>query len=174
MLYLEYRKLNERVIIMAYKLYGRQVFETEVNGKTYTFTCYGQSTSYGFRHICTLGYTNTTKCEYIKHKIIAKATYYNRTWESFEYETVLRKAIENLDETKEVKEKLHKILIERTAEEEHEKCERQVKAFENLWNGLSDENKEHIKNGVGENGIQSEEQANAVMAVMGLMSLMQG
>lgn len=159
---------------MAYKLYGRQVFEAEVNGKTYTFTCYGQSTSYGFRHICTLGYNDTTKQEYIKRDIIAKVVYINRTWESFPYETVLRKAIQNLDETKEVKEKLHEILIERTAEEEHEKCERQIKAFENLWNGLSDENKEHIRNGVGENGIQSEEQADTVMAVMGLMTLMQG
>ena len=159
---------------MAYALYGRQVFETEVNGKTYTFTAYSQSTSYGFRHLCTLGYNDTTKQEYIRRDIIAKVVYINRTYESFKYETVLRKAIENLDETKEVKEKLHKILIERTAEEEHEKCERQVKAFENLWNGLSDKNKEHIRNGVGENGIQSEEQAQAVMAVMGLMSLMQG
>ena len=159
---------------MAYKLYGRQVFEAEVNGKAFTFTCYGQSRNSGFRHLCTLGYNDTTKQEYIKRDIIAKVVYHNRTWESFKYETVLRKAIQNLDETKEVKEKLKAILIDKTAQNEHEKCMAQISAFENLWNGLSDKNKEHIRNGVGENGIQSEEQADAVMAVMGLMTLMQG
>ena len=158
---------------MAYKLYGRQEFSATVDGREFTFTCYGQSTSYGFRHLCTLGYNDTTKQEYIRRDIIAKAVYYNRTWERFRYETVLRRGIENLDETKEVKEKLKAILIDKTAQDEHEKCMAQVKAFENLWNGLSDKNKEHLKNGVGENGITSNEQANAVMAVMGLMTLMQ-
>lgn len=158
---------------MAYKLYGRQVFRAEVNGEKFTFTCYGQGTSYGFRHICCLGYSDTTVARYVKDDIIAKACYYNRTWESFKYETVLRKGINNLDVADEVKEQLKAILIDKTAQEEHEKCERQVKAFETLWNGLSDKNKEHIRNGVGENGIQSEEQAQVVMGVMQMMSLLQ-
>ena len=38
---------------MAYKLYGREVFTAKVNNTEYTFTCYTQNTSYGFRHICT-------------------------------------------------------------------------------------------------------------------------
>ena len=151
---------------MAYKLRKRQVFEATVNGKKYTFTCYSQDTSYGFRHICTLGYNNTTECKWIKGDIIARASYYNRTWERFDYETVLRNGIQNLNETKEVKERLHAILIERKAEAEHEEAERQVAQFEALWNGLSEENKQHIRNGVGENGIQSEEQADMVMGVM--------
>ena len=159
---------------MAYKLYGREVFRaTTKDGQNFTFTCYGQGTSYGFRHICTEGLNNTTECKWIKDKIIAKACYYNRTYESFEYETVLRKGIQNLDEPKEVKQDLINILIEKKAQAEHEECERQVKAFESLWNGLSDKNKEHIRNGVGENGIQSEEQANMVMGVMQIMTLLQ-
>ena len=158
---------------MAYKLYGRQVFRAEVNGKQFTFTCYGQETSYGFRHICTLGYNDTTECRRIKDDIIAKACYYNRTWESFEYETVLRKGIENLCETQETKDKLYAILITKTAQDEHEKCMAQVKAFETLWSGLSDENKQHIKNGVGENGIQSQEQADMVVGVMKAMTAFQ-
>ena len=158
---------------MAYKLYGRQVFRAEVNGQEFTFTCYGQGTSYGFRHICTLGYNDTTECRYLRGDIIAKACYYNRTWESFQYETVLRKGIENLCEPQEVKDKLHAILIDKTAQDEHEKCEAQVKAFETLWNGLSETNKQHIRNGVGENGIQTQEQADCVMGVMKMMSLFQ-
>ena len=158
---------------MAYKLYGRQVFRAEVNGKIYTFVCYSQGTSYGFRHICTLGYNDTTVAKYIKDKIIAKATYYNRTWESFKYETVLRKGIENLDVDKGTREQLKAILIDKTAQEEHERCEKQIKAFETLWNGLSEQNKQHIRNGVGENGIQTEEQADTVMGVMQMMALLQ-
>lgn len=158
---------------MAYKLYGRQVFRATVNGTEYNFTCYGQGTAYGFRHICTLGFNDTTVCAYVKGDIIAKACYYNRTWERFKYETVLARGIENLDEPKEVKEELHAILIDGKAQEEHEKCEQQVKAFENLWNGLNEKNKEHIRNGLGEQGLVSEEQANAVMGIMTVMNLLQ-
>lgn len=158
---------------MAYKLYGRQVFETEVNGKKFTFTCYGQGTSYGFRHICTLGWNDTTVAKYIKSDIIAKATYYNRTWERFTYETVLNKGIENLDESKEVKKELKEILIEGKAQKEHEECERFCKSFEALYNGLTEENKQHLKNGLGDNLIETEEQANAVMGIMKLMTVLQ-
>ena len=158
---------------MAYKLYGRQVFTAEVDGKEYNFTCYGQGTSYGFRHVCYEGINNTTNASYVKRDLLAKACYYNRTWERFTYETVLREAIENLYETDEVKQKLKDILIEHKAQKEHEECEKQVKAFETLWNGLSEKNKEHIRNGVGENGIQSDEQAQTVMGVMKMMTLLQ-
>ena len=158
---------------MAYALYGREVFRATVNGEDYTFTCYGQGTSYGFRHICCLGFSDTTVARYVKDDIIAKVSYYNRTYESFKYETVLRKAISNLDVTDEVKEQLRAIIIDKTAQDEHDRCEREVKAFEALFNGLSEANKEHIRKGVGENGIQSEEQAQAVMGVMKMMTLLQ-
>ena len=158
---------------MAYALYGRQVFRAEVNGKDFIFTCYGQGTSYGFRHICCEGFSDTTVARYVKDDIIAKACYYNRTWESFKYETVLRKGIENLYESDEVKAKLKAILIDKTAQDEHERAEQQVKTFENLWNGLNEKNKEHIRNGLGDNLIQTEEQAHAVMGIMAIMNLMQ-
>ena len=160
---------------MAYgKLYSREVFRATVDGQDYTFTCYGQSTNSGFRHLCFEGYSDTDKLSnYLKETMLAKVTYCNRTWESFRYETVLRRAIENLDEPQEVTDKLKAIIIDKTAQDEHEKCEQQVKAFETLFNGLSEKNKEHIRNGVGENGIQSEEQANMVMGVMKMMTLLQ-
>lgn len=159
---------------MAYKLYGRQVFKATVDGKEFTFTCYGQGTSYGFRHLCFEGYSNTEKLNsYLKESLLAKVVWCNRTWERFQYETVLRKAIENLYESDEVKAKLKAILIDKKAQAEHEECERQVKAFESLWNGLSESNKEHIRNGVGENGLQSDEQAQMVMGVMQMMTLLQ-
>ena len=159
---------------MAYKLYGREMFTADVNGEHYVFTCYGQSTNYGFRHICCLGYSNTDVAKYVRDDIIAKACYYNRTWESFRYETVLNRAINNLDVDDDVKQQLTNILIHKIKQEEHEKCEKQVEQFANLFNGLSEENKQHIRNGLGENGIQTEEQANTVMTVMKMMSVLQG
>ena len=107
---------------MAYKLYGREVFRATVNGEEFTFTCYGQGTSYGFRHICTLGWNDTTVARYVKDDIIAKASYYNRAWESFKYEAVLRKAINNLDVSEDTRAKLKAIIIDKTAQDEHEKC----------------------------------------------------
>ena len=152
---------------MAYKLYGRQVFRATVNGKDYAFTCYGQGTSYGFRHICCLGSNNFINCnKYVKDKIIAKACYYNRTWERFQYETVLRQGIENLNESKEVKQALHDILIDGKAQAEHEQAEKEIQAFQNLYNQTSQEFKDRIAN----SGIIMNSDSD-VQAVKGLMLL---
>lgn len=155
---------------MAYKLYSREVFKAEVDGKKYVFTCYTQNTSYGFRHICCDGLSDTTVCAYVKDDIIGKCCYYNRTWENFRYQTVLREGIRKLEVEKAIKDKLVEILVEQKAVEVHEKCEKETKEFENLWSSLSEKNKNHIRNGVGENGIQSEEQAKSVVGVMKMMS----
>lgn len=159
---------------MTYKLYDRQLFEAQTsNGQKFTFTCYSQDTRYGFRHICTLGYTNTSVCSYIKDKIIAKCSYYNRTWESFEYQTVLSQAISKLLVDEKTKEELKTILIERKELEEHEKTEEFLKDFETTWNGLNEKNKQHIRNGLGDNLIQTEEQAQIVKSVTKFMLLFQ-
>jgi len=53
----------------------------------YNVVCNWQNTRYGFRHLATL---HKNGYEIAK----AKACYYNRTWERFEYETVLLKLID--------------------------------------------------------------------------------
>ena len=53
----------------------------------YNVVCNGERTKYGFRHLATL---HKNGFEISK----AKACYYNRTWECFEYESVLNKVIE--------------------------------------------------------------------------------
>lgn len=156
---------------MAYKLYARELFiATDSKGKEWKFTCYTQNTSYGFRHIATLGYNNTTNCSYIKKDILAKCCYYNRTWECFRYQTVLREAIEKLSADKQTREELTQILIHQQELDKRAEAEKWVKDFENTYNQLSDKNKEHLKNGLGENLIQNEEQANAVLGVMKMMN----
>jgi hypothetical protein len=56
-----------------------------------SIVCEWQNTRYGFRHLATLmvnGYSTNTK---------AKCCYYNRTWESFEFESVLRSLLEDIE-----------------------------------------------------------------------------
>lgn len=54
----------------------------------YSVVCNWQKTRYGFRHLATL---HKNGFEIAK----AKFCYYNRTWERFEYESVLNKIIED-------------------------------------------------------------------------------
>lgn len=153
---------------MAYKLYAREQFKaTDSKGKQWVFTCYTQNTSYGFRHIATLGYNDTTNCSYIKKDILAKCCYYNRTWECFRYETVLRKAIDNLSTDKQTKEELKTILIDKKELEVRAETEAFLKDFEATYNSLSDTNKEILAKSPA---ITSEEQANAVLGVMKMMN----
>ena len=122
---------------MARKFYGKTTFTAEVNGTKYVINCYGQNTNYGFRHVAFLdkGYYEEQ---------LAKACYYNRTWESFQYETVLSRAIEKLPKADQ--EQLRAILIDKTAQEEHERCEQDFKAFQSLYEKTSPQFKERMAN----------------------------
>jgi len=53
----------------------------------YNIVCNWQNTRYGFRHIATL---HKNGFEIAR----AKCCYYNRTWERFEFESVLNKLVE--------------------------------------------------------------------------------
>ena len=80
---------------MANKLKYRQDFEVQLSGLIIKLTCYYQSTHTGFRHlcfrtrICNNGDPNTKD-------YIAKCVYYNRTWEEYLYQTVLKQALETI------------------------------------------------------------------------------
>ena len=56
--------------------------------KVYNVVCNSESTRYGFRHIATL---HKNGFEIAR----AKICYYNRTWESFEYESILKKIVDD-------------------------------------------------------------------------------
>jgi uncharacterized membrane protein len=96
-------------------------------------------------------------------------SYYNRTWERFEYETVLKRAIEKLPT--EIRQQVYDQIIDHKAAEEEKKAEEQVEAFKRLHDSLSDENKERLAN----SGIEmhSESDVKGVMGLMALMSIMQ-
>ena len=78
---------------MTNKLQYRQDFEVQLSGQVFKLTCYYQSTRTGFRHLCFM----TNMCESGEPSpkdYIAKQVYYNRTWEEYPYQSVLRQALE--------------------------------------------------------------------------------
>jgi coenzyme F420-reducing hydrogenase alpha subunit len=147
---------------MAVKQYDVRYFSAKVNGKEIEFRCYTTDTRCGFCH--TAHYVGW---EY--NLTDTKASYYNRTWERFEYESVLKRAIDKLPE--DVRQQVYDQIIDHKAAEEEQKAEEQFEAFKNLHDGLSEENKTRLAN----SGIEmhTEEDVRGVMGLMALMTLMQ-
>ena len=138
------------------KQYNNQTFTATVNGETFTFNCYTTSTRNGFcHHVKTLGYDDHTR-----------VSYFNRTWEAFDYQAALAKHIEKFP--KAYRKELHEILVERKAKEIHEACERRMKAFEENYNKLTDNQKEALKGCE----VHSESEANTLHALVGTMALL--
>ena len=144
------------------KQYDIQHFTAKVNGEEITFRCYTTDTRNGFCH--TAHYVGW---DYEIND--TKVSYYNRTWERFEYESVLKRAIEKLPT--EIRQQVYDQIIDHKAAEEEKKAGEQFEAFKKLHDGLSDENKERLAN----SGIEmhSESDVKGVMGLMALMSLMQ-
>ena len=142
--------------------YNTKHFTAKVNGEEIEFVCYTTYTRAGFCH--TAHYMG-----WVYDINDTKQSYLNRTWERFDYETVLKRAITKLP--KHLQESAYAQIIERKAVEEHEQAEAMIKSFEALHSSLSDENKDRLANSDIE--IHSEEDAHAVMGLMSLMSLMQ-
>ena len=144
------------------KQYNVQYFTAKVNGKEIEFRCYTTNTRCGFCHTAHYVGWDYSLTD-------TKASYYNRTWERFDYESVLKRAIDKLP--KDVRQQVYDQLIERKAAEEHEKAEAFIKSFESSYNALSTENKERLANSGIE--VHTEGQAKAVAGLVGLMNLMQ-
>ena len=143
---------------MATKKYGQETFYATVNGKDYAFYCHTTNTRCGFCHtVSTLAgdvWLQDTK-----------VSYYNRTWERFRYESALRSAIEKC--AKADQQGLVDIIIDKKAQDEHEKAEKFINAFKGEYDKLSDKNKEILANSPH---IETEEQAQGVMNVMRMMN----
>jgi len=142
--------------------YNTQYFTAKVNGEEITFVCYTTYTRVGFCHTAHLTGWKYTATD-------TKQTYYNRTWERFDYESVLKRAIEKLP--KDIQQAVYDQLIDRKAAEEHEKAEAFIKSFEASYNALTPENKERLANSGIE--VHTEGEAKAVAGLVGLMNLMQ-
>ena len=148
---------------MATKRRNQENFYATVNGTEYVFLCYTTDTRSGFCH--TVQIMKGIEFPYKDTKV----SYCNRTWESFRYETALSRAIEKCPKADQGQ--LRAIIIERTAKEEHERCEAFFGAFKAGWDMLTDENKAKVANTVGM--IENEAQANAALGLVQLTALMQ-
>lgn len=148
---------------MATKRYNQQRFAATVNGNEYEFMAWTTSTRCGFCH------TVEIWCGYRTIGTRTKCSYYNRTWERFDYETALKSAIKKCPKADQPK--LYEIIIERKAQDEHERSEKFLKSFEAMHNSLTDENKKRLAETVGE--IRTEGDAQAAMMLGTLMAVMQ-
>ena len=144
------------------KHYNTKYFTAKVNNEEVTFVCYTTYTHAGFCHTASLmGWRyNITD---------SKQTYYNRTWERFDYETVLKRAIGKLPS--DIQSEVYAQIIDGKAAEDKKKAEEQFEAFKSLHESLSDENKERLAKSDIE--MHSETDVKGVMGLMALMSLMQ-
>ena len=142
---------------MATRIYSQKLFTATINGTDYTFGCHTTDTRNGFCHTC-YDYT---------HDKTSKVSYYNRTWERFTYETVLRRAIEKCP--KRLQQELTDQLIEGKAKAEHERCEAMVGRFKELHAGLTDKQKQLLAE---QPPMQSEKDVQFTMGVMGAMNLL--
>lgn len=147
---------------MAYKKYDYKNFScTLPNGKTIMFVCWTENTRYGFRHLCHnlddygRGYTS-------------KRCYYNRTWERFEYESVLQDAIEKLP--KDIQGVVSAYLIDRTAEKIKQECDNFLASFKAEYDKLSPSMKETLS----KTTITNDKQAKTTLAIMKMANLMRG
>ena len=66
--------------------------KTGDNNFVANFDCTFEKTRYGFRHLCILFYYDLND-DIIDGSAHDKCCYYNRTWESYEYRTVMRKTV---------------------------------------------------------------------------------
>jgi hypothetical protein len=64
-----------------------------INFRDFRFILETQDTSYGFRHLGTLSYQNSERLKETL-EVSGKCTYYNRTWESYDYQTLIRSLFE--------------------------------------------------------------------------------
>lgn len=142
------------------KRYNEQEFECKVNNHTYIFYCWTENTRYGFRHLC-------KNLDNSYEKYTSKCCYYNRTWERFRYESVLSKAIEQLENDKE---QVRAILIEGKAEQDRKECEQFFNTFQKEYNKLPNSTKETLKNVT----VNSEEQAKTLLTSMKMINILNG
>lgn len=141
---------------MATRCYSQKLFTATIDGKDYTFGCHTTDTRNGFCHTC---------YDYA-HDKTSKVSYYNRTWESFEYETVLRRAIEKCP--KALREELTNQLIHHKRAEEHERCEKELERFKSLHEGLTDKQKQLLAE---QPLMQSQEDVDRTMGMMAVMNI---
>lgn len=145
------------------RAYSQKTFSAMIGTDQINFFCETHNTRNGFCHVC---YCPIQE-DYSSKPSTTRISYLNRTWESFQYESVLRKAIDKFP--KDVREDLTAQLIERTRKAEHERCERQIEQFKALHAGLTDRQKQLLAE---QPPMQTEEDMHRTMGMMAIFNLL--
>lgn len=142
------------------KIYNQQTFSFVINGDPVSIYCNTTDVPTGFLHhayLCGLGR------EY-EH---SRVKYYNRTWESYDYETVLKAAAAKL---KKADREVLLLEIDTYGDKDREKYNKFLAAFQRNFKTLSTEQKDFLKKHTPH--IETANQARAVAGVVGCMSLL--
>ena len=109
-----------------------------ITGEDVAINCETYEYSGGWGHRACVVYVGDNFINFKKRK-----TYYNRTWESFDYESVLYKVVSAYFDAKNTA--FINAQIEAIAKHEHEKAEAWAENFIKKYNSLSDDMKNRIK-----------------------------
>lgn len=128
-----------------------------VDTKSLHIICATYNTRSGFAHECSIYSSDGKRWEF-------HINYYNRTWESFDYESLLQRAASKISVAyaEEIRE-----YIRNRNDEERKRAESMFESFKRLHDKLTDEQKESLKSVT----IHDESEARAVMGVMACMGL---
>lgn len=143
---------------MATKRYNEKRFTFMVNGQPLSITCDQTYTRDGFCHHAFLygcGF-------YHEH---TRVKYYNRTWERFTYESVLRAAVRKLPKQYRAPLELE---IDTIATDTAAKADAFLQAFKRNYSALSDEQKDFLRAHTPH--LETPDQAKAVAGAVALMA----
>lgn len=142
---------------------NQETFVARIDDNDYLFHAWTTDTRNGFCH--------TVWCYDIERlsskSAYTKVSYINRTWESFRYAHCLEQAIRKFP--KAMQAELKEQLIDRKNREEHERCKQFEQQFKQLYDGLTDRQKEVLAQAPP---MQSESDVKFTMGVMGFMNLL--
>lgn len=142
------------------KIYNKQTFTFIVNQQPVAIYCDTTHVQTGFLHHAYL-------CGFGRNFEHSRIKYYNRTWESFNYESVLKAAAAKLKKADRTALLLE---IETYKDTEREKYNKLFAAFESNFKVLSTEQKDFLQKHTPH--LEAKDQARAVAAVVGCMAVM--
>lgn len=123
------------------------------NGTEIEVRCSTQNTRMGFRHVA--------RAHYNGRDYTSTISYLNRTWESFKYESVLKRLANKMAGSDDKNLKAFNDTLGSKAKAVHEECERWLNNFKKDYDALSDDTKKRLAN--SDIHITSTEQAESVM-----------
>ena len=139
---------------------------TNIETENFIAYCNVYDNRSGFVHECRLEPKNTIKLKNgsFLTATTAKCQYYNRTWESYEFKSVILKACESLPkkEREQAKEEFKNYGQEKNAE-----LDKKFEAFKENYNTLTDSQKKTLESVT----VTNESEFNAVCAFTQVMSL---